>query len=522
MRHIFLNASFRTLASRWAMPVLEILRRQVLLVCYCLHLSRSKLNAIRFSGTIPGTDIPLNVLFIGSYNTIRDTFFAGCAEAQVLGTVHPLKQNSAKAKLIEPDTDVVITTRLPWSRNRPPGDFVMPAHLDCMLTLPDTADEFMNQLRSDHRRKIRQALKAGLQFERGQTYEDYKHFYDAMLAPLMRYRHGEKAVLVPFEEFYSTASRASLLFVTLKGSRVGGVHIRWPVLSRFRYFACYDEIGMPDDISQNPVLFRQINMAIYYIMCLECIARGVKHLCLGDGLSKVNSGLLRFKGSWGADYLPNKDFHRYYVDFLSDKKHSLLAACHLIRVENEQLIPLVGVDESGAILNAEENKAFQGTYRKFQRFEYVYPDGETQLATTFGSQKAPSPEKRPDRSHPIPVYSSGRASGSAGIFAQRARFFSWLSILAIATLSLVPGGALPQTGVPIQAENFLAYFLTAILLGVHQRDPADRSAPAIALCTFAAISQILQTWVPGRVADFMGFAISSKRRPERNNFLGGG
>jgi len=368
-------------------------RRQVFLVRFGLHLSRSRLRAIRFSGKIPGTDIPLSVLFIGSYNSISNTFFDGNVEAQVLGAVHPLKQSSAKAKLIGTDTDIVITTRLPWSRTSHPTGFIMPAHLDCMLTLPSTADEFIKHLRPDFRRKIRQALKAGLQFEPGQTFEDYRHFYDAMLVPLMRYRHGERAVIVPFEEFYGTAARASLLFVTLKDRRVGGVHIRWPSLSRFRYFACYDEIGMLDDISRDPVLFRQINIAIYYAMCLECIKRRVKNLGLGDGLPNVNSGLLRFKGSWGASYLPNKDFHRYHVEFLSEKKHRLLTACHLIRVENKQLIPLVGVDESRTIVDNEENKAFHGTYRKFDKFEYVYPDGRTQKATSFGTQKDPSLEK---------------------------------------------------------------------------------------------------------------------------------
>ena len=371
--------------SPWTIGLLQNLRRLIFLIRFLVRLSRCKLRATRFSGQIPGTDIPLNVLLIGMKSSVLETFFGGNAEVHDLGIVHPFKQNAAKARLIEPHTDIVITAHYPWSHTYPGTGFIMPAHLDCMLVLPDTPEEFMEHLRPDVRRKVRQSLKAGLQVSLGQTYEDYRQFYDDMVIPLMRYRHGERAVMAPFDEVYGIASRASLLFVTLGGRRVGGVHIRWPSLSRFRYFACFDEVGMADDVSRDPVLFRQINIAIYYFMCVECIKRGVKNLALGDGLPKTNSGLLRFKASWGADCVPNKDFYRFRVDILTEKKHSLLKACHLIRVENEQLVAMVGVDDSGSIVEDEENKAFHGTYRKFDNFEYLYPDGRTQKAAYFGT-----------------------------------------------------------------------------------------------------------------------------------------
>ena len=46
---------------------------------------------------------------------------------------------------------------------------------------------------------------------------------------------------------------------------------------------------------------------------------------------------------------------------------------------------MVGVDDSGSIVEDEENKAFHGTYRKFDNFEYVYPDGRTQKAAYFST-----------------------------------------------------------------------------------------------------------------------------------------
>ncbi len=89
------------------------------------------------------------------------------------------------------------------------------------------------------------------------------------------------------------------------------------------------------------------------------------------------------------------------------------------------------------------------------------------------------------------------------------RFVSWLCIPTIAILSLVPGEARPHTGFPGQIEHVLAYFLTALLLGVHQRTLASVAILALALCAYAGILETLQVWVPGRNAQLIDFAASS-------------
>lgn len=253
----------------------------------------------------------------------------------------------------------------------------MPRQLDCMLTLPASEEDFMKHLRSDFRRKIRQAQRAGLQSEEGGTLADYRLFYDTMFLPLTRHRHGERAIIAPFEKIYGAAYRTTLLFIKLNGKRVGAALIRWPTL--FRHFAYFGEFGMPDEVGHDPVLFRQINMFAYYAACLTCIKRNATYLGLGDAHPKVNSGLLRFKGSWGADYLPNDDFFRYRVDFRSKKCHGLLQACHLVRVENEKLIAVIGVDNDGAFHENDGDEAWRGVYRKFENFEFVYPDGRKKV-----------------------------------------------------------------------------------------------------------------------------------------------
>ena len=95
------------------------------------------------------------------------------------------------------------------------------------------------------------------------------------------------------------------------------------------------------------------------------------------------------------------------------------------------------------------------------------------------------------------------------LLASALRFAPWLCVLAIAVLSLVPGGARPHTGLPGQAEHFLAYFLTAVFLSGQKRDLAYLSTLAIGLCAYAGILETLQIWVPGRNAQLIDFAGSS-------------
>src|SRR6185437_3878232 len=89
------------------------------------------------------------------------------------------------------------------------------------------------------------------------------------------------------------------------------------------------------------------------------------------------------------------------------------------------------------------------------------------------------------------------------------RFASWAVVLALALLSLVPGSVRPQTGLPGPAEHFLAYFLTAALLGAGKRGTAYRIAVAVSLSIVSGIFELLQNFVPGREAGAFDFIVSA-------------
>jgi hypothetical protein len=319
---------------------MQKVRKVALFIRYLTELR--KIRATYFSGNLSGSDTKIKALFLGSFNWVSEVFFDGEAQAEDLGLVNVFFQNRVRSRLAEPDTDIVITTHLPWSWRRK-GHYIVPAFLEAELSLPGTIDEFMAGLRSKYRYKIKQALKMGLDFELGESEADYRAFYEQMLIPLIKYRHGSNAHLISFEDLYSKVSSASLIFVKQGEKRLGGVQIIWPTASK--PYAYFNKVGMLDEVNQDNKLFNQVNMALYYQMCNSTIQRGVSCLNLGIVPPTLNNGLIRFKGSWGTNFSASSDYQRYEVTFCSKNQQEILEHCHLIHLEDKQLVATVGMNK---------------------------------------------------------------------------------------------------------------------------------------------------------------------------------
>ena len=86
---------------------------------------------------------------------------------------------------------------------------------------------------------------------------------------------------------------------------------------------------------------------------------------------------------------------------------------------------------------------------------------------------------------------------------------SWLAVLLVAIVSLVPGQFRPHTGLPGPAEHMLAYLLTGFLLASRQHTPAAWTMIVALLSLYAGMLELLQFLVPGRAPEFIDFGASS-------------
>jgi hypothetical protein len=90
-----------------------------------------------------------------------------------------------------------------------------------------------------------------------------------------------------------------------------------------------------------------------------------------------------------------------------------------------------------------------------------------------------------------------------------ARAAAYFGVLAIIVLSLVPGVDRPHTGLPGEAEHFIAYCATASAFALGFWSSASRIVFALGLTLLAGAMEILQLWVPGRHSALMDAVASS-------------
>jgi VanZ family protein len=90
-----------------------------------------------------------------------------------------------------------------------------------------------------------------------------------------------------------------------------------------------------------------------------------------------------------------------------------------------------------------------------------------------------------------------------------ARATGFFGVLAIIVLSLVPGTHRPHTGLPGEAEHFIAYCLTAFAFALGFQPLVYRLVLAIGLALLAGLMEVLQHFVPGRHSALADAIVSS-------------
>ena len=92
-------------------------------------------------------------------------------------------------------------------------------------------------------------------------------------------------------------------------------------------------------------------------------------------------------------------------------------------------------------------------------------------------------------------------------FLLRAAFFACIALLV--ALSWLPSSAMVRTGISGHLEHAVAYFGTAIAMGLAYRQAPRLAVQFALLVALAAILEAGQLYAPGRNSSFLDFAASS-------------
>lgn len=91
-----------------------------------------------------------------------------------------------------------------------------------------------------------------------------------------------------------------------------------------------------------------------------------------------------------------------------------------------------------------------------------------------------------------------RMMSDVGWFLQTVRILAWLCVLAVITLSLVPGSLRPHTMSSGRAEHFLAYAGAGLLFGIAYHSLRERVTIWVGLAVVSCALEVLQNLIPNR------------------------
>lgn len=94
------------------------------------------------------------------------------------------------------------------------------------------------------------------------------------------------------------------------------------------------------------------------------------------------------------------------------------------------------------------------------------------------------------------------------MFKHFARTLSWLCIVAIVVLSLLPGSERPHTGATGPLEHIFAYGGTGFLLALSYQSLRTRLLLLVGLSILSGLFEIAQLWIPGRNSEVIDMLAS--------------
>ncbi len=88
------------------------------------------------------------------------------------------------------------------------------------------------------------------------------------------------------------------------------------------------------------------------------------------------------------------------------------------------------------------------------------------------------------------------------------RVSAWPAVLVIIVLSVVPGSMRPHVLGNDRAEHFIAYLITGSLFAIGHLRPLQLMWSGLLLTICAASLELVQLFIPGRLASSLDFAAS--------------
>ncbi len=187
----------------------------------------------------------------------------------------------------------------------------------------------------DFRRAFRAVEAKKLRLSLHHDVETWQAWYETMMVPLAQLRHGQTAAIPSFAEIWQLAPKGVLFQVHAEEGPVAG-----GILVFDRKFSSIElvRICVKSEFIQQPKFYKELNVYLDYVGLNYAYQVGAKRYSLGSTLVRLDSGLIRYKKSWGCDFVVDPHMPRYCLSF----KDSVTQ----LRIMNKLLIAAPSLSDS--------------------------------------------------------------------------------------------------------------------------------------------------------------------------------
>ena len=247
------------------------------------------------TGTPGAAGVPASVAFAGTLPQQRSwfaAFFGDTAQVQTLGNVTLFDVILGRGALTA--VDAIVCPTNPLLERFMPADrwFIVPKFLDAQIDLSLPLDRLIRGSRTKNDQ--RSACKIGYSFHELREEEVFDEYYDHMLVPTVKLRHGERAFVSSRDSQREAFRRGHLLAAYVDDIWLGA----FLMVPESATAISWATVGWRDGSEE--LMKKLIVSALLSEAIVRSKAAGYSHLNLGNCLPFVNDGPMNFKLKWGA------------------------------------------------------------------------------------------------------------------------------------------------------------------------------------------------------------------------------
>ncbi|MFW7380893.1 MAG: hypothetical protein ACOH5I_18905 [Oligoflexus sp.] len=282
--------------------------------------------------------LQLDVYFEGPSHMLADVERLLFSECLMRKNLIDTGYSAAQIALMKRSCDISFRCTKPWGRLQP-GSFPFKFWLNAKMR-PRPVEEL--KLSKDFRRALQRAQNSQFQIQKTKDFSTWQWWLENLVIPTAKLRHGTHMALPDIEEMRGLAEDGELILISHNDEIVAGALVYMGRLNRNLFVW---RVGMSEKGRQDTKLYKSLNVYLDFLAYQQAIHKGAEWFNLGPTLARVDSGLYRYKTSWGCGFYDDPCSLLFEMNLATAKRTEIL-----------QHVPLISLDKDQTVFHFNETK----------------------------------------------------------------------------------------------------------------------------------------------------------------------